>query len=102
MKQDMFSAVFEVCFRTCLQSCEGKFVILFCEFFRSPLAVNVSLSGIDKQVLRPAPRPKRKRSSLQTPDGTSLSFASPNHFAVVSDSESDTQDIGVPPQQNSR
>jgi hypothetical protein len=94
VKQDRFSAVFEVCLRTCLHSCEC--------FFRSLLAVNVSLSGVDKQDFRPAPRLKKKRNPLQTPDGASSSFASPNHVEVLSDSDSDTEDIGVPPQQNSR
>ena len=102
MKQDVFRAVFEVCVRTCLQSCERKFVILFCDFFLYHLAVKVSLSGVDKQDFLPAPRLKWKRSPLQTPDGASSSFASPNYLTILSESESDTEDIGVPPQQNSR
>jgi len=102
VKPGVFSAVLEVCVLTCLQSCECKFVILFCDFFRYALAVNMSLSVVDTQDFRPAPRPKSKRGPLQTSDGTSSSIASLNQFAVLNDSESDTEDIGVPQQPNSR
>ena len=96
MKPVVFSAVLEVCVLTCLQSCECKLVILFCDHFRYVLAVNMSLSGVDMQDFRPAPRPKLKRGPLQTSDCTSSSIASPNQFAVLSDSEFGTEDTGVP------
>jgi hypothetical protein len=99
MNQDVFSAVFEICFLTCLQSCECKFVILFCDFLHYALAVNMSLSGVDKQDFRPAPRPKRK---LQTSDGANSSIASPNQFGVLQDSEFNKEDTGVAPQPNSQ
>lgn len=102
MKPVVFSVVLEVCFLICLQSRECKFVILFCDYFNYALAVNMSLSGVDMQDFRPAPRPKRKSGPLQTSDGTSSSISSLNQFAVLSDSESDTEDIGVPSQPNSR
>lgn len=102
MKPVVFSAELEVCVLTCLQSCECKLVILLCDYFRYVLAVNTSLSYVDMQDFRPAPRPKLKRGPLQTSDGTSSSITSPNQFAVLSDSESDKEDIGVPQQPNSR
>jgi len=101
VKQDMFSAMLEVCILTYLQLCECKFVtiFLFCDFFLFCLTVNMSLSSVDMQDFCPAPRPKRKRGPLHTSDGASSSFASPNQFAVLSNSESEV--IGVPPQPNS-
>ena len=101
MKQDVLSAVLQVCILTCLQSCECKFVILFWDFFHYPLVVNMRLSCADMQDFRPAPRPKCKRGPLQSSDGACSSFTSLNQFAVLSDSESDTENIGVPPQPNS-
>jgi len=101
VKQDVLTAVLKVCVLTCLQSCECKFVILFWDFFHYPLVVNVSLSCVDMQDFRPAPRPKRKRGPLQSSDGACSYFTSLNQFAVLSESESDTEDIGVPPQSNS-
>jgi hypothetical protein len=47
-------------------------------------------------------RSKCKRCSLQLPDGAGPSFVSPNQFAVLSDSESDAEDIGVSSQPSSR
>ena len=101
MKQDVLSAVFEICVLTCIRSCECKFVILFWDFFHYPLVVNMSLSCVDMQDFRPAPRPKCKRAPLQSSNGARSSFTSLNQFAVLSDSECDTEDIGVPPQPNS-
>jgi hypothetical protein len=66
--------------------------MLFCDYFLYPFAVNMSLPGVDMLDFRPAPRP----------EGASSFFASPNQFAVLPDSESDTEDIAVPPQPNSR
>jgi len=101
VKQDMFSAMLEVCILTYLQLCECKFVtiFLFCDFFLFCLTVTMGLSGVDTQDFRPAPRPKRKRGPFHTSDRASSSFASPNQFAVLSDSESEV--IGIPPQPNS-
>jgi len=62
----------------------------------------MSLSCVDMQDFHPAPKPKYKRGPLQSSDGARSSFTSLNQFAVLSDSESDTEDIGVPPQPNSR
>jgi hypothetical protein len=62
----------------------------------------MSSFGVDTQDLRPALKPKNKVGTLQTANGASSSFVSPNQFAVLSDSESDTEDISVPPQPNSR
>ena len=90
----VFSAVLEASFLTCLQSRECKFVILFCDYFHYALAVNMSLSGVDTQDFRPAPRPKRKSCPLQKPEGTSSSISTLNQFTVLSDCESDTEDIG--------
>ena len=45
VKQDVFGALLEVFVLICVQSCECKFVILFCDFFHYALAVNMSLSG---------------------------------------------------------
>lgn len=52
VKQDVFSAVLEVCILTYLQLCECKFVIifLFCDFFHFLLAVNMSLSDADTKI----------------------------------------------------
>jgi hypothetical protein len=101
VKKDVLSAVIEVCVRTCLQSCECKFVILSWDFFCYPLAVNMSLSHVDTQDFRPAPKLKCKRGPLQSSNRASSSFMSLNQFAVLLDSESDTEDIGVQPQPNS-
>jgi hypothetical protein len=64
-------------------------------FLITILSVNMSLSSTDTQDLRPVSRSKRKRGSLQLPDGAGPSFASPSQFAVLSDGESDAEDIGV-------
>jgi hypothetical protein len=58
------------------------------------------LSGIDTQNYRPAPRSKRKRGQIQQPDGASTSYKSPNKFAVLSQSDSNAEDIAVPSEPN--
>ena len=58
----------------------------------------MSLSSIDTQEFRPVSRSKRKRGSLEIPDWAGPSFVSPNQFAVLSEIESDAEDICVSPE----
>jgi len=76
------------------------FVFIF--LFITVLTVSLSLSSIDTLDFRPVSKSKRKRGSLQLPDGTGPSFASPNQYAVLPDSESDAEDIGFSSQPSSR
>jgi hypothetical protein len=49
-----------------------------------------------------AQRPKRKQSLLAVPSEASTSFLSPNQFAILSDSDSNNEENGAPPQSNTR
>ena len=76
--------------------------VCFIFLFIRALTVIMSLSSTDTQDIRPVSRLKRIRDSLQILDGAGQSFASPNQFAVLADSESDAEDIGVSSQPSSR
>ena len=53
---------------------------------------------ITPQDFQPVQRPKRKRGQIPTTTGASTSFFSPNQFAVLSDSDSDTEENRTPTQ----
>ena len=55
-----------------------------------------SLTGAPTQDFRPGQGSKRKRGSRPQVDEASTSFESLNYFAVLSESESDTEDAASP------
>jgi hypothetical protein len=62
----------------------------------------MSLSGVEIQDYRPTPRSKSKCGQIKQPGGASTSFDSPNHFAVLSESNSEKEDTTLPSQANKR
>ena len=56
----------------------------------------MSLTGIPTQDFRPVQGSKRKWGRHPKEDAASASFESPNYFAVLTESESDTEDAASP------
>jgi hypothetical protein len=64
--------------------------------------VITSLTGVDKQDYRPAQRSKRKRGMIQNRARAITSYESPHQFSVLSEGDSDIEDIAVPSQPRNR
>jgi hypothetical protein len=94
-KHGVFSDVLEACafvpaYRRV--SCASIFVPIL---LVAIVTVNMSLSGVDTQGFRSAPRSNRRRGPLRIPEGTIPSFASQNQPTVLSHNEPDTEDIDI-------
>jgi hypothetical protein len=62
--------------------------------------MTMSKPRTNPQDFQTAQWPKRKRSLIVVPNEASTSFPSPNQFAVLSNSKSDNEENGAPPQTN--
>ena len=60
----------------------------------------MNLQGEKPQDFRPAPRPKRKRLNQNKEPMASTSFETTNYFAVLSDSDTETESIESSPPNN--